>query len=195
VARRRSLNLFYAPSMRNGDVDGWAAEDRGNAILASLPLTEPKAIELPYEAQRRVSVAARVAGVTKAGGEWELQVASVHFDTRSRLSRLFASLGAARLRQAEGLVEALPPAAAAVVGGDLNTWSPRALEPAIPYLLDRFPATPEQGEPTFTVGELFSRQLDYLLFRLPAPQAARVWRVDSRYGSDHYPLLGWIHFG
>jgi hypothetical protein len=40
--------------MRNGGVD----EDRGNAILATLPLRDVAAIELPLVRERRVAVAA-----------------------------------------------------------------------------------------------------------------------------------------
>lgn len=194
AARRLRLNLFYAPSMRNGTGRGSEAEDRGNAILSSLPLREPQAIELPYEAQRRVSVAARLGGATARGSAWELKVASVHFDTRSRLSRLLQSVGPARLRQAQGFVEGLSLAGSTVVGGDLNTWSAGALEQAIPFLMEHFPETPVQAKPTFTVGEIIARRLDYLFFRLPASHQARVRRVDSRYGSDHYPILGWVRF-
>src|SRR5262245_54165314 len=52
AARTLGLSLYYAPSMRNGRNDD---EDRGNAILSSLPLSDLRAIELPFERQRRVA--------------------------------------------------------------------------------------------------------------------------------------------
>ena len=63
VATRLGLHAYYVPSMRNG-APAASAEDRGNAILSTLPLTDFTAIELPFERQRRVAVAATVAGVS-----------------------------------------------------------------------------------------------------------------------------------
>jgi endonuclease/exonuclease/phosphatase (EEP) superfamily protein YafD len=34
--------------------------------------------------------------------------------------------------------------------------------------------------------------LDYLFFRLPTGWRAHVERGPERYGSDHYPLIGWL---
>lgn len=59
AARRLALELFYVPSMANG-WESAPAEERGNAILSSLPLADLAAI--PYEAQRRVAVAPRFEG-------------------------------------------------------------------------------------------------------------------------------------
>ena len=52
--------MLYAPSMRNGESAG-GGEDRGNAIVSTLPLADPTVIELPLERQRRVVVAASIA--------------------------------------------------------------------------------------------------------------------------------------
>jgi endonuclease/exonuclease/phosphatase family metal-dependent hydrolase len=49
VARVLGMHLVYVPSMRNGR----EAEDRGNAILATEPLRDVEAIELPLGRQRR----------------------------------------------------------------------------------------------------------------------------------------------
>ncbi len=197
ATRRLGLNLVYAPSMRNGFNNGGPPEDRGNAILSTLPLTDPMAIELPYESQRRVSTVARVEGVDSLGSPWRFKAVSVHLDTRSRWSRLLDSLGPARLRQARGLVEALSMKEPTVLGGDLNTWFLPPLEEALPYLLERFPDTPRtQGDHTFQVAGIIRLHLDHLLYRLPDPyRAGSVGRVDSRYGSDHFPVLGWLHVG
>ncbi len=61
LAEDTGLALYYVPSMRNGSpgADEWP-EDRGNAILSTLPLSRLRAFELPFERERRVAVAARV---------------------------------------------------------------------------------------------------------------------------------------
>lgn len=111
VARRCGLALLYVPSMRNGyeEVDG-QAEDRGNAILSTLPIADPIAIELPFEAQRRVSVGATVRVPVTGGpvGVWDsLRVVSLHLDTSSSLLRTLGTGNSTRLRQGLGAVEAL----------------------------------------------------------------------------------------
>ena len=40
-AREAGLSLLYVPSMRNGGPDGGPPEDRGNALLANVPLSSP----------------------------------------------------------------------------------------------------------------------------------------------------------
>lgn len=196
TSRQLDLNLAYVPSMRNGFTNGGPPEDRGNAILSTLPLTDPSAIELPFESQRRVSVAAQVQGMDSTGSPWSIKTISVHLDTRSRWSRLLDSFGPARLRQAQGLVDALSLEGPTVLGGDLNTWFFPPLEQTLSYLLERFPDTPRtQTSHTFQAAGLVRLHLDHLLHRLPPPyRAGRVERADSRYGSDHFPVMGWIHF-
>ena len=59
TARRLGLSLFYVPSMRNGGPgSGTTEEDRGNAILTTIPMEDFTAIELPLDYHRRVAVAA-----------------------------------------------------------------------------------------------------------------------------------------
>ncbi|HWP98928.1 MAG TPA: hypothetical protein VNK92_00525, partial [Vicinamibacterales bacterium] len=56
-------------------------------------------------------------------------------------------------------------------------------------LARRFPRTPPPPrEPTAALGRL----LDYLFFRPPPGWSADYWRVRSKYGSDHHPLVGWL---
>ena len=55
------------------------AEDRGNAILSTLPLTEPVAVELPGERQRRVVIIAKAASIS---------LAVVHLDALGGTRRL-----------------------------------------------------------------------------------------------------------
>jgi endonuclease/exonuclease/phosphatase family metal-dependent hydrolase len=190
TARRLGLHLFYAPSMRNGEAD----EDRGNAILSTLPLDSATAIELPLEMQRRVAVASTVRGVTRAGRPWSFRVASVHLAHRSPWSRIGDSFGAGRARQARVVASELAEGAV-VVGADLNTWSTSSLEEAPRLLRASFPDAPAEREPTFTVGGFLPRKLDYLMFRVPHARVESVRRVDDRYGSDHYPLVGIVDFG
>lgn len=128
IARATQLGAYYEPSMRNGGAA--SNEDRGNAILSNLPLTDLTAIELPFERQRRVAVAATVAGVTSAGSCWQLRVVSAHLDNMVGPRRLwFAGGEYARARQARALVAFLADANAAALGGDFNCIfsSPRSV--------------------------------------------------------------------
>jgi endonuclease/exonuclease/phosphatase family metal-dependent hydrolase len=195
TARMLGLAVYYAPSMSNRRASETALpEDRGNAILSTLPLHDLGAIELPFEGQRRVAPAATITGTTSTGEPWELRVVSVHLDNRSTGKRLLRSLGAGRRRQAEALVEALGSPEAIALGGDLNTWSVGMLEGALPVLERHFPL-PESHppEPTFaTAAGLGGMRLDRLMFRLPSGLSATARRVPNLYGSDHHPLAGWV---
>ena len=192
IANRLGLALWYVPSMRNGLAGDESGEDRGNAVLATLPLSDVAAIELPLEAQRRVATTATVRAMDGAGRAWALQVTSLHLDNRSRLARGLATFGSARTRQARALVAALAAEREAVVGGDLNTWSFDALEDA-PHVLRRaFPDAPPQTEPTFVAAGVLPRRLDHLYFRTDTGGMSAPVRVDARYGSDHHPVLAWV---
>jgi endonuclease/exonuclease/phosphatase family metal-dependent hydrolase len=193
TARALGLELFYVPSMANGRAAATGLpEDRGNAILSSLPLHDLTAIELPFEAQRRVAAAATVRGSTAAGTPWTLRLVNVHLDNKSRPSRLLQSLGGGRARQARALVEAIGDDSATVVGGDMNTWSMGFMEGAVGVLARHFPLPLQHPtEPTFAVGGL---RLDRLIYRLPAAHSAETRRLTDRRGSDHHPLIGTIRF-
>ncbi|MEX2281111.1 MAG: endonuclease/exonuclease/phosphatase family protein [Gemmatimonadota bacterium] len=195
TATALGLALLYVPSMRNGPPDSAStAEDRGNAILSTMELDDPRAIDLPFEVQRRVVVTAELDGETVAGDDWELEIASVHLDTRSRAARAAASAGLGRRRQAMGMVDQLKGEDALVVAGDLNTWAPAIFERALPFLRSVFTDSPRAiAEHTFENGALRSR-LDYMFFRLPDDWSATYQRIGRQYGSDHYPLLGWVRF-
>ncbi|HXH06309.1 MAG TPA: endonuclease/exonuclease/phosphatase family protein [Vicinamibacterales bacterium] len=191
AARVLGLSLYYAPSMRNGEGgDGdRSAADRGNAILSTLPLADPIAVELPFEHQRRVAVMATLRAAGAEGVPLELPVVSVHLDALARRQRLWIPTAiAARGRQARALGEVLPRNGPLVLGGDLNTWFGPG-EPAVQVLMRHFPRTPRPPrQPTAALGRL----LDYLFFRPPAGWRAEYWRVTSKYGSDHHPLVGWL---
>jgi endonuclease/exonuclease/phosphatase family metal-dependent hydrolase len=195
VARRLGLHLFYAPSMPNGrSADaGSLAEDRGNAILSTLPLTELGALELPFEVQRRVAVSAVVGGITGDGRPFTLRLASGHLDTRSRWSRVLDSFGTGRGRQASALGAWLD-SESVMLGADLNTWSLGFLEEALDVLYARFPQSVRVSEATYSAAGVLGRRLDHLLYRLPEG-TVDVRRVPSRYGSDHNPLVGVVRLG
>jgi endonuclease/exonuclease/phosphatase family metal-dependent hydrolase len=193
TARQLGLSLRYAPSMRNGS----ERSDRGNAILASLPLENAVGIELPLMLQRRVALCAEVVI-----GEQRLPVMSAHLDPRGPPGHKW--LGAAgRAAQTEYLLQWLE-AKTVVLGADLNLGRGRAerswrllsqagFTPGIPANLPSWRHT-YHG---------FTRLLlDYLLARdgNAIIQDFRVFRVDEDprdrgrtiFGSDHHPLLGLV---
>jgi endonuclease/exonuclease/phosphatase family metal-dependent hydrolase len=198
LARRERLALFYAPSMRNGRTAAAALpEDRGNAILSTLPLSDPVVLELPYERQRRVAVLASVHVLDAASHPVALQLASVHLDNRARFGTLHRTLGDARANQAAVLARHLAEGGPAIVGGDLNTWVPIADEAAVNVLRAELPLPedpPDQG--TLELPSVLPRlRLDHLFFRLPDGWDAGYDVAGSTYGSDHYPLVGWMRAG
>jgi len=194
TARRLGLNLFYVPSMRNGPGHN-PAEDRGNAILTTLPLTGLKAIELPFLAQRRVAVAATVPVLDGAGRRREFRVTSVHLDIGSDGRQPLALFGSGRTLQATALADALAPGGNDVVGGDLNTWSLARLEGGLALLQTQFPDLPGgPTRPTFYTAGLLPRRLDHLFLRSVDVAGSAPERLDDRYGSDHFPVLAWIRF-
>ena len=188
IAVAAGLNLYYVPSMRNGS-PLVSDEDRGNAILSSLPLSELSAIELPFERQRRVAVAATVSGLTSQGLSWSLRVVSSHLDNLVGPGRgwIFGSTFG-RIRQARALVEYLRSDDAVVLGGDFNTWF-GFTEGTYAEIARAFPDTKaDDRRPTF-IGLL---RLDHLFFRLPDGWRHRFHRAADRYGSDHYPLVATV---
>lgn len=194
VAERLDLHVVYIPSMHNGRGAGRDVhEDRGNAILSTLPISEPVALELPVVRQRRVAVAGIMRGRTSAGHDWELQVISVHLENRGGRDIVGVS---GRGAQAEWLMAALPHAELAVMGGDLNTWVQGAAEPAVTAVLPHFPETPAElpGGPTHTSHLVVRRNLDYIFARMPGGAMRDYRRVPHQYGSDHYPMIAWLHF-
>jgi endonuclease/exonuclease/phosphatase family metal-dependent hydrolase len=191
VAEATGLHLYYVPSMRNGaprDSD----EDRGNAILSSLPLEDLTAIELPFERQRRVAVAATVTVPRPDGTTVRVRLVSVHLDNMVGAGRGWILGGEfGRLRQARALVELLRGDEIVVFGGDFNTWFGGS-EAAYREIRKAFPGgTARDTRPTF-LGLL---RLDHLFFRIPAGWSAGFQRAAERYGSDHYPLFATVRLG
>jgi len=196
VWRDDGFALLYAPSMRNGFVDV-DREDRGNAIVSTIPLRDATVVELPVERQRRVVPAAVVGGRTTAGAPWAVRVVDVHLDTA--LALLHGGPFTARQRQAETLVSALDATAphaehlTTIVAGDFNTVL-GAREPAIAYLRRVFPdGPPPLRGPTFSGPLGFHANLDHV-FVGGRVKAVDVRRLPGRFGSDHYPMLATIRF-
>ena len=178
ISRELGLSLVYVPSMRNGNSQDVPAEDRGNAILSTLPLSEPTAVELPGERQRRVVIHAKAGSVS---------VAVVHLDALGSLKRLRVFWTPwMRDKQVISAAASLPPGPL-VIGADLNTWHGRD-ELAVRFLGQMFKATPMTTERQ----GLGLRVLDYMFFRAGPNRRAHYRQLENRYGSDHRPLVGWV---
>jgi len=189
LARSLDLSVYYVPSMRNG-APGSTYEDRGNAILSSVPLEDLTAIELPFERQRRVAIAATIRGLTPAGDPWRLRVANAHLDNRVGISKAFIGSEYARTRQARGLVQALEGDDPLVLGGDFNTWFGFA-DAAFRETAQAFPQTVVTDRRRTFRGLM---RLDHVFYRLPSGWNASVRRGESALGSDHHPLITDISF-
>lgn len=185
IAAALGMGLYYVPSMRNGG-PGQSDEDRGNAILSTLPMSDLSAVELPFERQRRVAVAATVHGVSTQGTPWRLRLVSAHLDNMVGPKRLWIAGGEfGRARQARGLVEVFHNEAPIVLGGDFNTWFGFSDQVYV-ETLRAFPQTRTSDTRATFHGLL---RLDHVFYRLPDGWRATVRRADSRFGSDHFPLL------
>jgi endonuclease/exonuclease/phosphatase family metal-dependent hydrolase len=194
VARRHGLWLLYVPSMRSGRDAGEVPEDRGNAILSTLPLQSPAALELPWERQRRVAISASIELRAGDGRPTALRLVSAHLDNRSRLGRIARSFGLGRRRQAEALADFVNDGGPTAMGADLNTWLSGHLAEAAKVLRRTLPlpgVLPERSTATLP-GPIPDQKLDYLLFALPSGWTAGYRVVADEYGSDHHPLLGWV---
>lgn len=196
IAAACNLSLFYAPSMRNGaEDDGQTPEDRGNAILASVPLTDLAAIELPLETQRRVAVAA----LAHPPGRDPIRVVSFHLDVAANLLRVLTTGNSTRLRQGLGLARALDELDAAngqlvsVIGGDVNSWSEK--ETVIRHLSEQFPDSPaptsEGTRGSYPTDHMFVRTFEGSNVSV-ADNSYRV--IPDTYGSDHRGRLLTLHF-
>lgn len=193
IARERRLSLRYAPSMRNGP----HASDRGNAILSTVALGISHAFLLPYIRQRRVVVAAEIAGHS------DLALASVHLDVGGqRERRRIGRFGAGRTLQARSVAGRLAHPEddhSLIIGADLNT--PLGVrDPAVRALVSAGLRPAERvGRWRHTFHGPVRLPLDHILFRSPNHRirSVRVVRLDERpgdrgsrvFGSDHHPLL------
>jgi endonuclease/exonuclease/phosphatase family metal-dependent hydrolase len=109
LAARLAMHIVYVPSMRNGRLfPSDAREDRGNAILSTFPLDDPRAIELPFGRQRHVGVAARIT----VPGLRPLRVMTLHLDPSGHRTEEAAAVARYLSASSETMI----------IGGDLNTW-------------------------------------------------------------------------
>jgi endonuclease/exonuclease/phosphatase family metal-dependent hydrolase len=190
IATSLGMHAYYVPSMRNGG-PLTSAEDRGNAILSTVPLSNLSAIELPFERQRRVAVAATITGAATSGAPWRMRVVSAHLDNMSGARRLwFAGSEFGRRRQARGLVSAIGGTTPVILGADLNTLF-GFRDSAYLEAVRAFPDT-RVTDRRATFGGLL--RLDHLFFRLDDGWAATFRRADDKYDSDHYPLVGLVEY-
>lgn len=186
-ARERNLNLFYVPFMRNGD----DREDRGNAILSTLPLSEFAAYELPPQRQRRVAMSAMVSGYA-AGEPWSVRLVNVHLENRARWKSPFGTFGSARHDQMSALLDAAGMRSEpTIMGGDFNVWFREGNEGTI-KLIRSYLVQAGESDSSSTVHPgrgLPERQVDYLFYSKDREWNVIYKRADDRYGSDHYPVL------
>jgi endonuclease/exonuclease/phosphatase family metal-dependent hydrolase len=185
LARALGLGFFYAPSMRNGlAAPGEAREDRGNAILSTLPLEGFRVVTLPHERQRRAAILATVMIPGTHGAPSAIQLASLHLDVwPSILPSLLDP--SRRHRQAGGfLTAAADSGTPTIVGADLNALTPT--DPQVRLLRARWPSW-EEATPCWTRGRFCT---DYLFTGDLREWDASPYRVvQDSYGSDHLPLL------
>lgn len=197
LAARCGLALVYAPAVRNGDADfPDGREDRGNAILANVPLADPIVIELPAEDSRRLALAATLRH--PAGDS--VRVVTMHLTLLPRLWRNLTTGNAARVRHALGLIDALAGIEgergddiATVAAGDANSWSTQ--DAALRRLRDAFPGSPEPLDG----GTRGPFPADHLFFRAAPSGGGEIvlptYRlIPDDYGSDHLPLAVTFRF-
>jgi endonuclease/exonuclease/phosphatase family metal-dependent hydrolase len=182
------LSMLYVPSMRNGPE---LREDRGNAIISTEPLIDPFALELPLARQRRVALGAAVQ-IQTLDGPRRLELMDAHLEPLSSPKTLWVFKNP-RAGQVRAILDVLDSpryrddaVAGVVLGGDFNTVRGGAREDA--YQLARAWAKSldrEDRRDTHMMG-----RLDYLFFRSDSGWKASTRRLDERFGSDHYPVLG-----
>ena len=174
--------------MRNGAPRA-TDEDRGNAILSTVPLSNITAVELPLERQRRVAIQAEVRVKAGNGDGILLTIVDTHF-TNMVMHHLWVLSESGRLRQARALARVLPSSGPLIVGGDFNAWF--GFDDAAYRELAKVARPPATQDRRASFGPM---RLDHLLFRLPDGWMATLRRADDRYGSDHYPLIAIVEAG
>ena len=183
------LSVLYVPSMRNG---ASLLEDRGNAIISTEPLLDPLALELPLERQRRVAISTAIQ-VTINERPTRLELFNAHLEPLSSPKSLWVFRNPRR-PQARAILDLLKTprfhngeaSVGTVLGGDFNIVQRGINEEA--YRNARKWSTSlasENQRNTHAMG-----RIDHLFFKLDKGWSARTERLDNRFGSDHYPVLG-----
>ena len=188
IAHTLGLSLYYVPSMRNGGAA--SNEDRGNAILSNLALTDLTAIELPFERQRRVAIGATIAGTTSGGSPWRVRIVNAHLDNTASGKHAWIAAEYSRARQARGLTSILHDDQPTILAGDFNTWFGFS-DQAYVETARAFPDFRMSDRRATFLGLL---RLDHVFLRLAPGWQGAFRRADSRFGSDHYPLVGTVQF-
>ena len=175
IARDFNLSIVYLPSMPNGFRTG---EDRGNAILSTLPISNIVGLELPQGSQRRVAIMATLTA-TKDGLPYRMRVMNIHLDNRTQ-----------RWRQASAVIDFLSRQnlldLPIIIGGDLNAWF-GVRDKAVRVINNAVPHVAECGdEGTF---RLLGLHLDHLFTTLPKDIQSDCFIDRKRFGSDHYPVV------
>jgi endonuclease/exonuclease/phosphatase family metal-dependent hydrolase len=183
------LSVLYVPSMRNG---AELLEDRGNAIISTEPLLDPLALELPLERQRRVAIGTAIE-VTIDQRPTRLALFNAHLEPLSSPKSLWIFRNP-RGPQARAILDLLrtprfdngEAAVGTVLGGDFNIVQ-RGIDEAA-YQEARawsISLASENQRNTHAMG-----RIDHLFFRLDEGWSASTERLENRFGSDHYPVLG-----
>src|SRR5262245_44345616 len=144
-------------------------EDRGNAILSTVPLSRIAVIELPFAQERRVAISA-VARV----GSREVGFISTHFDTW----RHHRDMGKALAQT----IELLGWKESYLIGGDFNSGLP--LDTGIREMRKHFAELDCGRGPTHKLGT----RLDHM-FISASDKPFRCRTGTNRHGSDHSPLI------
>jgi endonuclease/exonuclease/phosphatase family metal-dependent hydrolase len=186
MARACGLALHYVASEAT-DAGGRANSDRGNAILSTLPLTIPVAVELPSEFARRVAVAATVL----TPGNDRVRLVSVEVDRWSTIARTLLSGNQFRARQVRGLADGLDAAdddgplnAATLVGGDFGSWDDG--ETALRIMRGAFSESPawdrRNTRGPFASDHVFFRRGSFLTITVGHYECLDEAFVSGRYG-------------
>ena len=172
LAGQEGLYGVYVPSMRNGlNCMTEPREDRGNAILSTLPLSDVTAIELPFSKERRVAVAAVVHD-----GDRRIGVVSTHFDTTRGHRRMADAISQT--------LSILGWKDRVVVAGDFNSALP--LDSGIREMKAHFKELDCGGRATHKLGT----RLDHIFIGIgDAPFTCQTGEPSQRFGSDHSFLI------
>jgi len=186
LAERLKMSVTYVPSMRNGEAtEPGQREDRGNAILSTEPISDVRAITLPFGKQRRIAVAATIT--PRGSAIKPLRVVATHFD-----------IGGSRVAQAESFADRIAGFSdlPLVVGGDFN--SPGGLrDKAVQAVSKRIPMEACGTGRTFTWPQKFNLlalldfgRFDFLFSNLDSSGLTRQCQtIDDWFRSDHRPVM------
>ena len=186
LAERLKMSVTYVPSMRNGRAtEEGQREDRGNAILSTEPLSDVRAITLPFGKQRRVAVAATITPRSSTIGP--IRVVATHFD-----------IGSSRVAQATAFADRIGELSELpiIVGGDFN--SPSGLrDQAVQAVSRRIPMESCGTGRTFTWPQRFNLlavldfgRFDFLFSNLKSSGMTRQCQtIDDWFRSDHRPVM------